>query len=95
MLIFLLSLNRLALFQMINEISFVTMKQSKANSKHHSNNEGTLQYDIENMILSIVNNKQFSELSKEFRHEIIVAMGNLLMSKWVSLNPQTFFASKR
>lgn len=79
---------------MINEISLVTMKQSKANSKH-SNNEGTLQYDIENMILSIVNNKQFSDLSKEFRHEIIVAMGNLLMSKWVSLNPQTSFASKR
>uniref|UniRef100_A0A095CCK4 Putative ATP-dependent RNA helicase YTHDC2 n=1 Tax=Schistosoma haematobium TaxID=6185 RepID=A0A095CCK4_SCHHA len=46
------------------------------------------------MILSIVNNKQFSELSKEFRHEIIVAMGNLLMSKWASLNPQTSFASK-
>lgn len=95
MLIFLLLLNRLALFQMINEISLVTMKQSKSNSKHHSNNEGTLQYDIENMILSIVNNKQFSDLSKEFRHEIIVAMENLLMSKWVSLNPQTSFASKR
>ncbi|CAH8483609.1 unnamed protein product [Schistosoma haematobium] len=79
---------------MINEISSVTMMQSKANSKHHSNNEGTLQYDIGNMILSIVNNKQFSELSKEFRHEIIVAMGNLLMSKWASLNPQTSFASK-
>ncbi|VDO58867.1 unnamed protein product [Schistosoma margrebowiei] len=85
---------KLARFQMVNEISFVTMEQSKDNSKYHSNSEKNLQYDIENMILSIGNNKRFSELSKEFGHEIIVAMANLLMNKWVSLNPQTPSAPK-
>ncbi|CAH8444350.1 unnamed protein product [Schistosoma rodhaini] len=65
------------------------MEQSKVNSKCLSNSEGSLQYNIENMILSIVNNKQFNEVAKEFRHEIIVAMENLLMSKWQSLNTAT------
>ncbi|CAI2725143.1 unnamed protein product [Schistosoma spindalis] len=70
------------------------MEQSKENSKHNSNSKGNPQCEIENMILSIVNNNQFGEISKEFRHEFIVAMWNLLMSKWVSLNPQTSFALK-
>uniref|UniRef100_A0A5K4EVU8 Putative atp-dependent RNA helicase n=1 Tax=Schistosoma mansoni TaxID=6183 RepID=A0A5K4EVU8_SCHMA len=65
------------------------MEQSKVNSKYLSNSEGSPQYNIENMILSIKNNEQFSEVAKEFRHEIIVAMENLLMSKWQSLNTPT------
>ncbi|XP_018649183.1 putative atp-dependent RNA helicase [Schistosoma mansoni] len=47
------------------------------------------------MILSIKNNEQFSEVAKEFRHEIIVAMENLLMSKWQSLNTPTSSVYKK